>query len=167
MDNNQPTYDNRSNSPANPVAVVRVLSSRGIEYVFLTIALVIASVSLGAVIISLINGHHDFNVLSYPTAALIVSVPIFAMLFLRLKKAEMLNPSLSSDPSKRRSTQFMQIYSYVICLGTLIGIIAEVFSNISGSYSGSILKLILDGLVVLVIAGGILTYYWRDERRVK
>ncbi|HEY5268540.1 MAG TPA: hypothetical protein VII94_05430, partial [Candidatus Saccharimonadales bacterium] len=52
----------------NPIAVVRVLSSIGVEYVFLTFALVVASISLGALIISSINGHYDFNVLAYPTA---------------------------------------------------------------------------------------------------
>jgi hypothetical protein len=165
MENNQST--NSNNLPANPIAVVKVLSSRGVEYVFLIFALIVGSISLGAVIISLINGHSDFNSLAYPTAALIVSVPVFAYLFLRLKKAELLNPAMATDPSKRRSTQFIQIYSYIICFLTLVGIIAEVFSKISGSYKGSILKLILDAIVVLVIAGGILVYYWRDEHRVK
>lgn len=156
-----------TSSPLNPIAVVRVLSTRGIEYVFLTFALVIASISLGAVIISLINGHYDFNVLAYPTAALLVSVPIFALFFLRLKKAENLNPSLVLDPSKRRSTQFIQIYTYIICFLTLIGIVSEIFAKMAGNYAGSIVKLILDGLVILIIAGGILFYYWRSEHKVK
>jgi len=162
-----PALNPMTSSEVNPIAVVRVLSSRGVEYVFLTIALVIASISLGALLIALLNGHYDFSVLAYPTAALVVSLPIFALLFLRLKKAENLNPSLAMDPSKRRSTQFMQIYSYIICFLTLIGVVSGIFANMSGSFSGSIVKLILDALVVLVIAGGILFYYWRDEHKTK
>lgn len=154
-------------SSVDPIAVVRVLSSRGVEYVFLIFALIVASISLGAVLISLINGHTDFSVLAYPTAALIVSLPVFALLFLRLKKAENLNPALASDPSKRRSTQFIQIYAYIICLFTLIGIVSQVFTKMSSSNYGSLSKLMLDALVILVIAGGILSYYWRDEHRIK
>ena len=149
-----------------PLPIVKVLSPRGVEYVFLTITLFFAASGLGAVLISLLNGQTSFSILAYPTAILIVSVPIFAWLFLRLKKAETMNPDLKLDPSKRRSTQFTQIVSFVVCFLTLIGVISAIFTKISGSLGSSLFKLILDALVLLVIAGGILFYYWRDEHRV-
>ncbi len=94
-----------------------------------------------------------------------MAVPIFAWLFLRLKNTELLNPALALDPSKRRSTQFIQITSFLTCFLTLIGFVAAIFSKMGGVYDGSILKLILDVVVILVVAGGILYYYWRDEHR--
>ena len=148
-----------------PQAVVRVLSPRGVEYVFLTIALLTGAIGLTSALISLVNGKTDFNVLEFPAATLLVSIPIFAWLFLRLKKAELLNPSLKLDPSKRRSTQFTQIVSFIITFFTLIGFVSIVFAKMAGQYGGSLVKVLLDVLVILLVVGGILVYYWRDEHR--
>lgn len=161
----EPTLSQPSSTDVAPIAVVRVLSPRGVEYVFMTIALYFSAIGLGATIISLLNGATSFSVLAYPTAILIVSVPIFAFFFLRLKKSELYNPNLKLDPSKRRSTQFIQISSFVITFLTLIGLVSGIFAKMSGSYSGSIVKLILDALVILIISGGILFYYWHDEHK--
>jgi hypothetical protein len=149
-----------------PQAVVRVLSPRGVEYVFMTIALFTGASGLISALISLINGKFSFSVLEFPVALLVVAVPVFTWLFLRLKKAEVNDPSLRLEPSKRRSTQFIQIASFVISFFTLIGLVVGIFASISGQYSGgSLLKLVFDALAVLVVVGGILAYYWRDEHR--
>lgn len=148
-----------------PTPVVKVLSPRGVEYVFLTIALFTGAITFAAVLISLINGQSGFSVLSYPVAALIVSLPVFAWLFLRLKKAEVNNPALKLDASKRRSTQFTQIVAFLISFFTLIGLVGVIFADIGGSYKSSIVKTIFDVLVVEVVSGGILFYYWRDEHQ--
>jgi hypothetical protein len=146
--------------------VVRVLSPRGIEYVFLTIALFTAAIGLGSALISLVNGQTGFDILAFPVASLLVSVPVFGLLFLRLKKSEANNPSLRYEASKRRSTQFSQIAGFVTCFFTLIGFVTSLFAKAAGEYHGSVGKLFLDVLIVLIIAGGILAYYWRDEHRV-
>lgn len=148
-----------------PQPVVLVLSPRGVEYVFLTIALFTGAFSLGSALIALVNGKTDFAVLSVPVAALVVAVPVFAWLFLRLKKAEVLNPSLRFDASKRRSTQFTQIVAFLVSFFTLIGLIGSIFAKTAGQYTGSLFKLILDVVVVEIVALGILAYYWRDEHR--
>lgn len=149
-----------------PQAVVRVLSPRGVEYVFMTVALFTGATALVSLLISLVNGATDFGVLEFPVAMLVVALPIFAWLFLRLKKSEVNTPGLRLEPSKRRSTQFIQIASFVVCFFTLIGLITALFAKMSGSLVGtSIIKIILDGLIILVVVGGILTYYWRDEHR--
>lgn len=146
-----------------PQPVVHVLSPRGVEYVFLTIALFTAAIGLTSVLLSLVNGKTDFAVLSFPVATLLVAVPVFAWLFLRLKQAELANPSLQLDASKRRSTQFTQIVSFLVVFFTMIGFLTAIFAKISGQYEGSMVKLFLDVLVILTVAGGILAYYWRDE----
>lgn len=150
-----------------PQPVVKVLSSRGVEYVFMTIALVSGAAGLAGALLAIVNGRHSFSVLYVPLAFLLVSVPVFCWLFLRLKRAELLDPTVKLDASKRRSTQFLQISSFFICFFTLIGFLAMVFAKLNDTYSGSIVKVILDALVILVIAGGILGYYWKDERKAK
>jgi len=155
-----------SEGPADvaPQPVVQVLSPRGVEYVFLTIVLFTGAINLIAALVILINGNIDFSALAFPTAALVVTVPVFAWLFLRLKRAELTNPQLALDPSKRRSTQFTKVISFATCLFTLIGFIFGIFIKIGGNSNASMVKLFLDVLVILVVAGGILAYYWINER---
>ena len=149
----------------NPIPVVKVLSPRGIEYLFLTIALYTAAFSLGSALISMINGEFSFSVLALPAAALLISVPTFAWFFLGLKNAELKNPELKLDASKRRSTQFIQITTFLVSFFTLIGLVATIFYKLAGQYSGSVMKVLFDELVVILISGGILAYYWLDEHR--
>jgi len=156
-----------STDPLRPIAVVRVLSPVGVEYVFLTFTLFTGAIGLAAALLSLVNGKADFSVLAFPTATLVVSVPVFAYLFLRLKKMELLQPNLRFDPSKRRSTQFTQIVSFVVCLFTMIGLVFAIFASIGGQSSVPVGKALLDALCVLVVAGGILAYYWRDEHKAR
>jgi hypothetical protein len=151
--------------PLRPVAVVRVLSPVGVEYVFLTFTLFTGAFGLASAFLSLVNGKADFSVLAFPTATLLVSVPIFAYLFLRLKKMELYQPDLKLDPSKRRSTQFTQIFSFIICLFTLIGLVFAILSSIGGQSAVSVGKAFLDALSLLVVFGGVLAYYWRDEHK--
>lgn len=148
-----------------PQPVVHVLSPRGVEYVFLTIALFTGTVGLITALVSLANGQFGFDVLSFPVSLLIVAVPVFSWLFLRLKKAELRDPSLALDASKRRSTQVIQIVMFMVCFFTLIGFVGTVMASMSGALSTSLVKIVLDVLSILVVAGGILFYYWRDEHK--
>src|SRR5262249_30988326 len=145
--------------------VVKVLSPVGVEYVFLTISLVVGAVALAAVLISLVNGKTDFSVLAFPVAVLLVTLPVFAVIFLHLKSLESGNPALKLDPSKRRSTQFTQIAAFVACMFALIGFVFDIFNKLGGQSGPSAVKAGLDALCILVVAGGILAYYWRDEHK--
>ena len=101
--------------------------------------------------------------MAFPIATLLVSGPIFAYLFLRLKKAELLDPSLRFDPSKRRTTQLTQVFTFIVCVANLIGFIYVVINKIGGGNGMSIGKAFLNMLAVLIIVGGIFAYYWMDE----
>lgn len=150
-----------------PTPVVRVLSPYGVEYVFLTIALFVAALSLVGILLSLVNGRADFAALSAPTAALLVAVPVFIGFSLRLKKLEVQDPKLRLDASKRRSTQFTQIVSFLACFLTLIGLVAVVFAHIGGQTAISLGKAFLNALCILAVAGGILGFYWNEEHRAR
>jgi divalent metal cation (Fe/Co/Zn/Cd) transporter len=135
----------------------------GVEYVFMTISLFAAAGGLTAALLSLVNGKISFDVLAFPTALLIVSVPVFALLFLHAKRQELRSPGLRQDPSKRRSTQFTQIVSFLVCLFTLVGLVSAIFMKLGGQSDGPLWRIALDCLVLIVVFGGMLAYYWRDE----
>ncbi|HSW36925.1 MAG TPA: hypothetical protein VLG37_00990 [Candidatus Saccharimonadales bacterium] len=149
----------------NPMAVVQVLSTRGVEYTMLTLCLWLVAIAFGWVGLALVNGDMHFNILAFPAALLVVALPIFAWLFLRQKRAELMNPMLKLDPSKRRLTQLTQIVTFAICLFNVIGFVFLVFSKLAGQGGPVLWKSFLNLLVVLVVAGGILAYYWNDEHR--
>lgn len=147
-----------------PTPVVQVLSPRGVEYVMLTLALFTTAIGLASALVCLVNGQTSMMSLSLPVALMIVGLPIFAGLFLRLKKAELRNPSLKLDQSKRRSTQATQIIAFLVSLVTLIGIVVSIFAAMSGEAEG-IGKAIGSAFFVLAVFGGILAYYWYDEHK--
>jgi len=148
-----------------PVPVVKVLSIRGVEYAMMSIFLWFAASSLIWLLVSLIMGNNSFNMLAFPISVLLVSMPGFAWLYIRLRKAELVDPSLRFEASKRRFSQITQIVAFLTCLSNLIALVYAVVSKIGGAGGVSIGKTIGSTLVVLVIAGGILAYYWHDEHK--
>jgi hypothetical protein len=160
-----PQAGDANDQDLRPQPVVKVLSPLGVEYVFMTVALFTMAAGLGSALITLVNGKSSFSVLAYPASLLVVSVPVFALLFLRLKKIELKDSAQRLDASKRRSTQFIQIVNFLICFFTLIGLVGIVISKLGGNYKSSLVKVFLDVLVIEVIAGGILVYYWHDEHK--
>lgn len=148
-----------------PVPVVKVLSVRGIEYLFMSICLWFSAGALIGVILAPLNGQTSMDSLAFPLSLILVSLPGFAFFFLRLKRAELAQPSLRLDASKRRLSQITQVLAFLTCLINIITFVYIVLQKIGGSSSISIGKTIVNVLVILAIAGGILAYYWHDEHR--
>jgi hypothetical protein len=152
----------------NPIPVVKVYSTRGVEYGMMTIVLWVLASTLAWLLINLINGSKTFDYLVVPTSALVVCVPVFGLLFLRLKKAELATPSLKYEPSKRRWSQLTQFVAFIVVLVNLIVFVYEILVRFgTDKKSESLMKSSLTTLVILVIAGGILAYYWFEEHRNK
>lgn len=147
-----------------PVPVVKVLSVRGLEYALMTFLLWFSAGSLITIILSLINGVDGFTVLAFPLALLIVSFPGLVYLFLRLRKSELRDPKLRLEPSKRRWSQLTQILAFLTCLFNLVAFVYAGLQFIGGE-EVSIGKSFGGLLVVLLIAGGVFTYYWKDEHK--
>lgn len=150
-------------SDVYPTAVVQVLSTRGVEYWMMTLALYLGAGGLLAILLAIFNGGIQFEILAFPVSLLLVCLPLFSYLFLRLKKAELMDPRLKFDPSKRRLTQFTQVITFAICLFDIIGIVFAILASIAGHGFGPLWKYLLNSIVVLIVAGGILAYYWIDE----
>lgn len=150
----------------DPIPVVKMLSTRGVEYGMMTMVLWLVATSLAWIGLNYIHGGKGFDSVVVPVSVLIVSVPFFGFLFLRLKKAELSNPALKHEPSKRRWSQMTQFLAFFACLVNLIFFVYTIMQHFGSSKSESIGKAVLDLAVILIIAGGILAYYWADEHRL-
>jgi FtsH-binding integral membrane protein len=147
------------------VPVVKVWSIRGVEYAIMTAMLFAVAISINWAVVALVNGSTGFVELSAPLALLIVSLPILAFFFMRLKKAELLNPQLKTESTKRRFSQVAQIVSFAVVFFALLGIVASLLAAVSGETEG-LGKTIGTAFVFVVIWGGVFSYYWANEHRL-
>ena len=161
-----------------PIAVVNVSSTRGIEYSIMFIGLWIGATSIAFLLHSTIDhlaGKGGFYeaISPYAGAAAIVALPIFLLLFLRLKKAELSDPGIRKDPSRTRALQLTLLVTFLIGIFKIIGYVFSLMNGGSDTGSGllggsgntqviSPMFDLLHALVTLGIAGGIFTYYWID-----
>jgi hypothetical protein len=167
---------------SKPLAVVENLSTRGIEYAIMFIALGIGAFNLGAVLHLMVASAFDphasgESVQSYafPATAALVTIPIFLILFSRLKAAESEDPALRKDASRRKWVQFTLLGSFLIGIGNIIMAIYALFTaNTISRYSDSstsydfgalIFQQILHLSITLAIAGSIFFYWWHDEHK--
>lgn len=166
----------------HPIAVTQVYSSYGLEYLIMLISLAVLAVSLSSMLNAVIDlaASNSGSLVSaifdpYAEAALIVSLPIFAYLSLRLEAREESHPSFLADSSRRRGIQIVLVLSFIVFIGQLISYIGTLLGNASDSYGSSADLLysnpvstggsswwvqLLHAVTSLVIAGGIFAYYW-------
>lgn len=148
-----------------PVAVVKTLSVRGLEYLFMSVALWFGATGLTWVLLAIANGSASFSSIALPVTFLLVSIPVFALFFIRLKRDELATPALRFDPSKRRLSQITQVFAFLACFINVITFVYMLLSKMAGEGGISIVKATLNLFIILVVAGGILAYYWYDEHR--
>jgi hypothetical protein len=153
-------------SDDRPVPVVKVLSVRGVEYAMMSILLWLGAGSLIFILVSIISGMSGFDSLAFPISMLLVCLPGFAFLYLRLRKAELSDPSLRLEASKRRYSQITQILAFLTCFFNIVTVVYILISMAGGEEVGSIGKVLGSAAAVLAVAGGILVYYWFDEHKL-
>jgi hypothetical protein len=171
-----PQQDKVTDSQERPIAVVHNLSVRGFEYSIMFISLISSAFSLGGILNTFISNHFvttntsgyssgsDFT--SFFTTLLVVVFPIFLILFFRLKKAELNNPTIRLDASRRRWLQFTELVAFVLGIGFIVAFVYQLL-NYNADGSPPLIEQALKTLVVLLISGGIFTYYWLDEHRTE
>lgn len=167
---------NMTTTSPDPIGVVKVFSTRGVEYYLMLITLTMSATALGTLLLSIAerlfsngpNVPYETGIMAFTSAALIVSFPIFAFLFLRLKKAELINPRLRLDQSRRRMVQIAIIVSFIVALFSTIGYL---FAFLAAAYGGSDYEvkdvglMIAQVVIILGISGGIFAYFWLDSHR--
>jgi hypothetical protein len=176
-----PGQDGPGSAGVVPGAVVATYSTRGLEYFIMLISLGIAASSVASLLHSSLdqlygstNQLYGTTLVSLSSAALVVTLPIFAFLFLRLKKAELENPMFKSDPSRKRAIQIMLVLTFLV---GICNVISYLFAIFNGGKEDTAYSLVATGqgtgvvgnalhmLITLVIAGSIFAYYWYDEHR--
>lgn len=170
-----PLSSNAGKIQKEPVGVVQMYSTRGVEYYLMLVALAISAVTFGILLLSITeqlfdhsSGMIDAGVMAFTTSALVVSLPIFSFLFLRLKKAELANPRLRFDPSRRRMVQIALIASFIIGIISLIAFLYTLLLNVYGGndYDIDITGVFIANMAItLGISGGIFAYFWMDSHR--
>lgn len=149
--------------------VVETSTTTGIEYRIMFLALWISAIAFGGLVHDMVdsligsNAYPHFGGLAAGTAML-VCFPIFALLFMRLKKMELLNPATRKDQFRKKSVQATVLFSFII---GVINIIYLVYITLSGgAVAGTeVSEAILHTLVTVGICGGIFAYYWSDIHR--
>jgi hypothetical protein len=151
-------------------------SAKGFEYIIFFITLGIVALSLAAMMHNLVDllvqtEKYSFyrETLSFSVAALVVVLPIFLFLLLKLKKDELKHPSIKLDPSRRRAIQLLMLITFLIGVIKLVAFVYNILGTAEPSYYGretNILAELLHALVTIGVAGGIFIYYWKEQSRI-
>jgi hypothetical protein len=165
----------------SPRPVVQNFSTRGLEYIIMFIALAVSAISLGSILHSSINALFGSGEsilgsggsVPFAASALVVSFPVLAYLFLRLKKAELDDDTLRHDASRKRAIQLTLVVTFLVGLGNVIyfvyslmaGDANDSYNSFGSSASNALLGNFVHLVITLTIAGGIFMYYWRDEHK--
>lgn len=161
-----PEADTIGGSPNDqPTPVVKVLSVRGVEYGLMTFMVWFGAASLIWILVSIASGDANFDILAAPISLLLTSLPVFAYLFVRLRRAELANPALRTEPSKRRFSQLTQFVSFFVVFFNLVGLIYALVATAGGNEGMPLGETALTTLIVTLVAGGVFAYYWFDEHR--
>lgn len=153
---------------AKPIAVVQNMTTRGVEYVIMFIALGTSAIALGFLLHNIVDrsllnvNNTDDSFVSASSAALIVALPIFTLLFLRLKRVELKNAAIYQDPSRRKSIQLTLIITFLIGLYVIT---TYVYSLLNSNNSTNAVANLIHSAITLAISGSIFTYYWVDTHR--
>lgn len=172
----EPTSDasnsNAKTMSSGPIAVVQQRTTRGLEYTIMFLSLGISAVSLGQLLHSLLDaatGVTTDNLSSFATSALVVALPVFVILFLRLKRAELKTPEIRLDPSRRHAVQLALVVSFLWGVFRLATYVYSLLGGGEGDYLGSNnpspIANLLHLVITIGIAGTIFAYYWVDEHR--
>lgn len=162
-----------------PLSVVQTVSTRGFEYAIMFFSLLASAFSLGLIIQRFIveqfaappsNVGYDYyddsgqGVYTFGVTVLLVTLPIFIVLFLRLKKAELLTPDLKKDASRRRMSHLTQFVAFLFGIGYIVYFVYAMINGVADDgTTDNLAKAFWQTLTTVVIAGSIFGYLWRDE----
>jgi hypothetical protein len=161
-----------------PAAVVSAFSTISLEYIIMFIALWISASSIGLILHAAVDTLKGSNgllsaVTPFSSATLIVSLPILALLFIRLKRKEAANPEIRHDESRKQAIRLTLLITFLIGIGHVISYVYGLLApQINYGYDTGAEVSGMNGVtgflhlaVTFLIAGGIFIYYWRDIHR--
>ncbi len=152
-----------------PVTVVATRSTQGLEYLIMFISLWVAATSLAFLLHGTVDGLFNNTgsleeVLPLASTAILVTLPIFSLMFLRLKRSEQKNPNERNDPSRKNAIHLTLIVTFLL---GLYNVITYLYGFMGGhqDYETHVSPIadLLHTVITLGITGSIFTYYWRDQ----
>lgn len=162
-----------------PLSVVQTVSTRGFEYAIMFFGLVASAFSLGLILQTFIaqqfaepltaTGYDYYDdssqgVYTFGVTVLLVTLPIFIVLFLRLKKAELATPDLKKDASRRRMSHLTQFVTFLFGIGYIVYFVYALINGVAeDGTTGNVAEAFWQTLTTVVIAGSIFGYLWHDE----
>jgi hypothetical protein len=150
------------------IKIVALSTAAGLEYAIMFLSLGVAAASFIGILFSAIDKTYGPVTVSSGhvpavAAALIVSFPIFAGIFLWLNKREQRQPELRKDQNRKRIVQLSLIVTFLIGLG-LVTLYAYRLLNAVELKSSPLVEG-LHLITSLGVSGLIFGYFWFDEHR--
>jgi len=168
----------QKNETVKPVAVVQQYSTLGMEYSIMFISLFFGAVSFGAVLHILLDYYSSGDYLrtqaeslvssvGLPAVTALVTVPLFAILFLRLRRIEKTTPNVLNDASRRHGVQLTLIVAFIAGIINLVAYLYQLIApstDVIQPYNYQLTQFI-HLLITLAICGSVFSYYWIDEHK--
>lgn len=129
------------------------------DYNMMFVTLWIAAISTFVMINALLFGTEG-SLFKFPLTALIVSAPVFLVLFTRVRKLEVQDPQIKHVAARLHLIQATQNLAFIIIL---LHSIFALYQVISGSKTA--FQQVISWLATLIIFGSIFIYYWSDTHK--
>lgn len=150
-------------------------ATSGLRYLLMLLVMGVCAIALGALLHNLIDLSFGFTggtdgLVTYATSTLLVALPVFAMLFLQIKRAEAASPAMTIDKWSRLPIQVTLVVAFLWGLFRLVGYVYSLVNGgaedpLLGSNIDSSLGNLAHTVVTVGIAGSILAYWWQAPRR--
>ena len=160
-----PKPDSNRNSATEPIenkAPIPVMESgytkNGFEYSLFVFSLGLSAFALAMVLHANIGGFAS-GLAGFFATTLVVAVPLTLFFGSRVKKADLANPSLKEDKSRRRTGQHIMGWAFGIGILRIIFYLYELLN-------GGIVEptqTFLNVLVTVLIAGSVFVYFWKQQ----
>lgn len=170
-------YDNDSEVPLPPYEPVFKDKEKGYKslwdaflHIVMFISLYVSAVSFGSILFEMIdayyppyfgyNGYDSYGTMEIEgqLAALIVTLPVFVYLFLKITRDTRVNPEIKSLIARRVLIYFTLTVAFIIVIGTLINVLTNV---LAGDFR---VNFLLKAVVVFVISGIVFAHYLGEVR---
>lgn len=137
------------------------ISSNGLrfEYRMMFLSMWIAALAI-IWIFNVFLFSNDSTLITFPLTALLVTAPIFMILFFRVRAQEKKEPIILKDKERRNTIQStLSLSFFILVVHTIIAL----YQLLSGSDSVS--SQLLSLLGTYITFGGIFIYFWKDTHQ--
>lgn len=147
------------------------ITSVGAEWFLTLLAMGISAIAVAVILHALVNTVFDSgddvyrDMPTFSVAVMIVVLPVFVFLYLRVRRAEAVDPGQVRNAGRRRSLQIAIVASFVIAVGRLGAFVAAVLNGRSLISDAPLSTNLAHMIVTVGISGSILLWSYAQLRR--